>query len=70
MKRKNEPTLLEIQRRGLEALARELGPVGLIRFFQIYGLGSGDYTRNRNKWLGHTSIEEIAANVGIKKKRA
>ena len=70
MKQKKSPTLIEIQRRGLDALSRELGPEGLIRFFQIYGLGKGDYTRDRNMWLGHTSLEAIAATIGIKKKRA
>ncbi|MGD0093852.1 MAG: hypothetical protein ABSE73_28420 [Planctomycetota bacterium] len=69
MKRKKEPALIEIQRRGLDALARELGPDGLIRFFQIYGLGEGDYTRDRHKWLSNTSVEGIAAKIGITKKR-
>lgn len=67
MKRKKEPTLIEIQRRGLDALSRELGPDGIIRFFQIYGFGKGDYTRDRHKWLG-MSIEDVAAKIGIKKK--
>jgi len=52
MKRKKEPTLVEIQRRGLDALTRELGPAGLIRFFQIYGMGEGDYTRDRPRMAG------------------
>jgi hypothetical protein len=69
MKRRKEPALIEIQRRGLDALSRELGPDGLIRFFQIYGLGVGDYTRDRHKWLSKTSVDEISAKIGIKKKR-
>ena len=68
MKRKKEPALIDIQCRGLDALSRELGPDGLIRFFQIYGLGKGDYTRDRHKWLDSTSVLEIAAKSGITKK--
>jgi len=42
---------------------------GRIRLFQIYGLGEGDYTRGRHKCLGNTSVEEIAAKIGIPEKR-
>jgi hypothetical protein len=68
MKRKKEPTLFEIQQRGLDALTRELGPGGLCRFFQIFGMGKGDYTRDRHKWLGETTVEQIAAKIEVKKK--
>lgn len=37
----------KIRNIGLEALARELGATGLIRFLQIYEQGSGDYTSER-----------------------
>jgi hypothetical protein len=70
MKHRQKETLIEIQRRGLDALSRELGPDGLIRFFQVYGLGQGDYTRDRHKWLDSTSVEGIAKKIGIKKTRA
>ena len=72
MKRKKKsasPTMIEIQRRGLDALSRELGPDGLIRFFQLYGMGEVDYTRNRHKWLGNTNVDEISAKLGIKTNR-
>ena len=68
MKKVKRTPPYEIQRRGLDALARELGPDGLIRFFQSYGLGSGDYTQERHKWLKDESIEGIAAKMGIKKR--
>jgi hypothetical protein len=42
-----ELTQEQIRVIGLEALARELGATGLIRFLQIYEQGSGDYTRER-----------------------
>lgn len=39
----------EIRHQGLEALARELGPVGMARFLQLFENGSGDYVRERHE---------------------
>ena len=44
-------TLEEIRRHGIEALARELGPVGMIRFLQQFETGKGDYSAERHQWL-------------------
>jgi hypothetical protein len=41
----------QIRRRGIDALARELGPVGMVRFLQQFETGKGDYTRERHQWL-------------------
>lgn len=51
----------EIVRTGLDALLRELGSVGLIRFLQQLETGSGDYTAERHQWLDGLSIEELWA---------
>ena len=42
-------TMEEIRRQGLEALARELGPVGMVRFLQLFENGSGDYVKERHE---------------------
>ena len=52
-------TPVQIHQAGLAVLARELGPVGLIRFLQQYELGSGDYTRDRHQWLDRLTLEEV-----------
>jgi hypothetical protein len=44
-----------------EALVRELGLVGMIRYFQQGNTGSGDYTAERHAWLDGISIEELVA---------
>ena len=41
-------TMEDIRRQGLEALARELGPVGRARFLQLFENGSGDYVQERH----------------------
>jgi hypothetical protein len=56
-------TLNEIQQKGLEALSRELGPVGMVRFLQMFETGYGDYTRERHQWLDDQRIEDIAQRV-------
>ena len=53
----------EIRRKGLEALAEALGPVGMIRFLQQFDLGTGDYTTDRAKWLDDLSIDEIMDQI-------
>ena len=71
-------TLEEIRTAGLLALRRSLGIVGMIRFLQQYETGSGDYARERRKWVDETSMEDMkrliaeyrAAHPVVRRKRA
>jgi hypothetical protein len=56
-------TLNEIRTLGFEALLRELGPAGTIRFIQQYETGHGNYTRDRRKWLPKKSVREIGKQI-------
>ena len=56
-------TLYEIRMIGFDALIRELGPAGAIRFIQQYESGYGDYTRNRKKLLPKKSVREIGRQI-------
>ena len=49
----------EIRTIGLEVLARELGPTGLIRFLQMYENGNGDYTDDRERILPRQTAAQI-----------
>lgn len=51
--------LEEIRRAGLEALLRELGPEGMVRFLQQLQPGSGDYTAERAELLGTPTVAEL-----------
>lgn len=53
----------ELRRRGMEALLRELGPADMVRFLQQFEHGQGDYTREREKWLGNPSVQEVASRL-------
>ena len=57
------PTLDEIRRRGLEALVRESGPLGMARFLQQFESGHGDYTADRDQWLGDEDVRTVAARI-------
>jgi hypothetical protein len=53
----------DFERHALAILQRELGLDGLARFLRIYRSGSGDYTRDRHRWLEGATIQEIMAKV-------
>ena len=59
----------EIRTIGFEALLRELGPAGAIRFIQQYETGRGDYTRDRHKILPKKSVREISEEIKMMKRR-
>lgn len=54
-------SLEEIRQRGVDALARELGPVGMIRFLQQFETGKGDYSTERHQWLPDNVDAIVAA---------
>jgi hypothetical protein len=59
---------VEIINRGNEALIRELGIEGMIEYIQSFGLGYGDYTKDRKRWLKDKGIEELVKEIEIFKK--
>ncbi len=56
-------TLEEIRATGLAALARELGPVGMVRFLQSFEAGHGDYSAERYGWLGKQDVQTLAKMI-------
>jgi hypothetical protein len=63
-----EMTLEEIRVVGLQAVANELGPVGLVRFLQLFETGKGDYTKERQEWVEKLTLEEISQSISETKK--
>jgi len=60
-------TLKEVRRTGLQALSRDLGPVGLVRFLQQFEVGYGDYTPERHSWLGDPTVQDISQEIERKR---
>ena len=60
----------DFERHALAILQRELGLDGLARFLRLYRSGSGDYTRDRHRWLEGATIQEIMGEVERRDKPA
>lgn len=54
---------VQLRRRGLQALAKALGPVGMVRFLQQFDSGSGDYTKERPQWLEGPTLREMMKEI-------
>jgi hypothetical protein len=58
-----EMNLVEIRKKGIEALNNALGPVGMVRFLHQFESGAGDYTEERNLWLKDYDIDSITEEL-------
>ena len=56
----------EFRRHVLRIVEREFGLAGLARFMRVCLPGSGDYTRDRHKWLGGLSVQDITDELQSK----
>ena len=56
-------TLEQIRERGLAVLRTHLGIVGMVRFLQQSETGWGNYTEERDQWLGDPNLEELAKKI-------
>ncbi len=61
-------TLEQIRLAGLEALARELGPVGMVRFLQQFETGQGDYSKERHDRLDELDVRTLADRIHQERK--
>ena len=52
-----------IRKVGLEAVAKKLGPLGMVRFLQQFETGRGDYTKERDQWLKDADMKEIISEI-------
>lgn len=58
------PTLEALRSAGLDALQRELGVTGMVRFLQMFEAGKGDYTAERWQWLpAGMGVDELAKMI-------
>ena len=53
-----------LRQAGLDALRRELGAAGMVRFLQQFEMGSGDYTAERWRWLSvEADVDSLAKSI-------
>lgn len=60
-------SLEQIRIAGMEALARELGVVGMVRFLQQFETGYGDYSKDRHKWLDDQDMDTVLKRIREKR---
>ena len=53
----NNPAAL--RKAGIDALTKELGPIGMALFIRQYENGYGDYTAEREELLKNVTFDEI-----------
>ena len=56
-------TIAKIQSEGYDALVTALGPEDAIRFIRSFDPGSGDYTKERKKYLKNNSVKQIGKEI-------
>jgi len=61
-------TPAQIRKRGIEALAKALGPVGMARFLQQFEIESGDYTRDRKEWIKELTVQQVVKEIEEQRK--
>lgn len=54
---------------GFKALVDKLGPAGMVRFIHQFRAGEGDYTKERQQWVGMSDIETLAKQIQQEKDR-
>lgn len=64
---KQTMSLEQIRIAGMEALARELGTVGMVRFMQQFETGHGDYSKDRHQWLDEQDMDTVLKRIREKR---
>jgi hypothetical protein len=59
----NTATLEQIRAAGLNALQRELGVVGMVRFLQQFEPGDGDYVEERKTFVGKLGVRALGKRI-------
>lgn len=62
-------SLSEINQQATAILAREMGIADALRFLSQFSSGSGDYTKERDQWLGNLSLVQITSEIEAKRTR-
>jgi len=52
-------TLEQVRQVGIDVLTQQLGCTGMIRFLQQSETGWGDYTKDKEQWLGNPPLDEL-----------
>jgi hypothetical protein len=55
--------MLKVNQTASHILFKEMGVIDTFRFFSQFDTGSGDYTQEREQWLGDLTLEQIISEI-------
>lgn len=61
--------MFEISRQATNILFEKIGAVDTIRFLNQFSVGQGDYTKDRENWLGNISLDDAISQIKAEKTR-
>jgi hypothetical protein len=56
-------TLAEITDTAIRVLCREIGVVNTARFLNQFSAGAGNYTEERDQWLGNPTVDDLVLAI-------
>jgi hypothetical protein len=59
----------EISRRATHILFEKMGAVDTIRFLNQFSIGHGDYTKERENWLGDISLDDAISQIKAEREK-
>lgn len=60
----------EISHRATRILFEKMGVVDTIRFLNQFSIGQGDYTKDRERWLGDISLDDAISQIKAENQKA
>jgi len=57
----------EISHRATRILFERMGVVDTIRFLNQFSIGQGDYTKDREEWLGGISLDDVISQMKVER---
>ncbi len=58
----------ELNQQATTILAREIGIADTLRFLSQFSSGSGDYTKERDQWLGDLPLDQITSEIKARRR--
>jgi len=62
-KKKRTRPISEISHQAIRILFEKMGVVDTLRFLNQFSVGQGDYTKDREKWLGYIFLEDAISQI-------
>lgn len=58
-----ELSAIELQRKGIEVLVKDLGMAGAMQFLKLYDKGAGDWTKERQTILNDLTVDDVMNEI-------